>query len=62
MGNPKYASLQWWARELYGKVYIDLTDEEAIKVFEAQEEEYNGAKRKPKPEPSNSSSPSQSLP
>jgi hypothetical protein len=60
MGVPKINSLGWWAKRLYGKLYIDLTDEEATAVFNAREEA-DGEKREPESQPDNSSSPSQNL-
>ena len=62
MGAPKINSLQWWAKHLYGKLYIDLTDEEAEAVFNAREEAESGEKRESEPITNDSSSPSKNVP
>jgi hypothetical protein len=56
----KRHSLEWWARKLYQKSYIDLTDKEAEDLYD-EREKADGEKRESKPEPSNSSAPSESL-
>jgi hypothetical protein len=60
MGVPKINSLGWWAKHMYGKSYIDLTDEEAIAVFNAREES-DGEVGESKSLPNDSSSPSENV-